>query len=559
MRRPRKGNPVRFRADRSVSKGSVSGLRFTVHCVDRPLAVDLTPYRQRWLALLLAGELRARAVGWQVSTGRRYLRVCHRFLEFIDRLAGEIREPRSLRAAHIDDFERQAHASCGALSARLRVQGVTMLLLGVAEERPSIFNTDLIERVSYVSARRLPPKSKPRDSYSPYVRKQIRAAAKEDAWAAIRRLERSDKASWLNASPSKIEAIDQSFAGSGTIPHILYKNFRYAGGERPAIAVYGEYAFTAKDIAAMIVLVCLETGLEPECCVGLDVNAIVKTGENVARIQYSKNRRAIGVSQSIPVDDRGEFSVPALIRRVVELGSSLRRHHGSAALWLHVGGRGVREPRYSCDVRLSVLEWAQRRGIVDDDGRPLRLLLSRLRKTHRSARYKQLDGDLVRFAVNHSREVAGRHYAEIESHKDLHAGVVAEAQTEVVEGVRRSGAAIRVEAEAPVGMEELWLASCSDVNKPPSGPPNRRCQIPYWGCLDCENAVYSAGKLPALIDFRNKLVDARLTMNAGDWQAKFGHAHNRLVEGILPRFSVEAIRLAENMSAFAYAPYETFR
>jgi hypothetical protein len=43
--------------------------------------------------------------------------------------------------------------------------------------------------------------------------------------------------------------------------------------------------------------------------------------------------------------------------------------------------------------------WIAGHGIVDDAGQPLRLLLSRLRKTHKALWYAKTQGDLTRFAA----------------------------------------------------------------------------------------------------------------------------------------------------------------
>ena len=64
---------------------------------------------------------------------------------------------------------------------------------------------------------------------------------------------------------------------------------------------------------------------------------------------------------------------------------------------------------------------------VDDDGKPLHLLLSRLRKTHKALWYTKTEGHMARFAVGHSREVAARHYADLPSLRPLHETAVADA------------------------------------------------------------------------------------------------------------------------------------
>src|ERR1019366_9288401 len=87
---------------------------------------------------------------------------------------------------------------------------------------------------------------------------------------------------------------------------------------------------------------------------------------------------------------------------------------------------GVRYPQMLID------SWTRRHGIVDDESRPLRLVLSRLRKTHKALWYLKTEGHMARFAVGHTPEVAARHYADVPSLRPLHEAAAADAFTEAV-------------------------------------------------------------------------------------------------------------------------------
>jgi hypothetical protein len=109
-----------------------------------------------------------------------------------------------------------------------------------------------------------------------------------------------------------------------------------------------------------------------------------------------------------------------LIRKLIELTAAARRHHPGASLWVYHGaGRffaGIRYPRATIDA------WTRRHGILDDTGRPLRLVLSHLRKAHKALWYLKTEGHVARFAVGHTPEVAARHYADVPALLPLHEG-----------------------------------------------------------------------------------------------------------------------------------------
>ena len=84
--------------------------------------------------------------------------------------------------------------------------------------------------------------------------------------------------------------------------------------------------------------------------------------------------------------------------------------------------------------------------------------------------------------------------------------------------------------------------------------------MPFWGCLDCENAVFSPTKLPAILDFRDFVLAARAKMSAEDWALKFRSAYARIVEEILPAFpkgDLEEAERSRSIEPSFYVPYGT--
>ncbi len=89
--------------------------------------------------------------------------------------------------------------------------------------------------------------------------------------------------------------------------------------------------------------------------------------------------------------------------------------------------------------------------------------------------------------------------------------------------------------------QDVWLASCCGFYASPLGQPGEACPTPFWGCLECSNAVITARKLPALIAFDAFMIGQRPLMDERSWAAKFGQAHRRIVEQILPAFPPQTV------------------
>lgn len=178
---------------------------------------------------------------------------------------------------------------------------------------------------------------------------------------------------------------------------------------------------------------------------------------------------------------------------------------------------------------------------------------------------------MARFAVGHTTEIAARHYADLPALRPLHEATVAEAFNDALaaaaprvlppeeEALWRAdpGFARDLRAEVdPValldGDQDVWLASCGGFYASPYGDAGSPCPVPFWGCLDCSNAVITARKLPAILGFLAFIEDQRQGLSADAWAAKFGRAHARITAQVLPAFSDAVV--AEARVAFAVEP-----
>jgi hypothetical protein len=87
------------------------------------------------------------------------------------------------------------------------------------------------------------------------------------------------------------------------------------------------------------------------------------------------------------------------------------------------------------------------------------------------------------------------------------------------------------------GEQDVWLAACAGFYSSPFTEAGSPCVQPFWGCLDCPNAVITARKLPAILAFLAFVEEQRRGLLASDWAVKFGHVHARITRQILPAFS----------------------
>jgi hypothetical protein len=579
MSRPRKARSVTFDvadgADLAPTPDVVTGLRFTI----RPLVgdlvlVDYTGLRPRPLALAVARALRQLAepggpLGVR-STVKAYANTLRQLFAYLAETDPTVSDVRDLRAWHVDGFEGWLEGR-GLNRTHLFtvLTKVLSVLRLIGAEAPELLASEVRERLRYTSAKPF-ERPRPRDAYSPYVARQLRDAARSDVARIIRRLQ---------AGPPKtpdpaLAAAHAIIADQGVLPNAdrtwqaLYRTRRRRGesNERLSDELHEAHHLTALDVAPFLVLLALDTGLEIECCKALTVDCLRNAAGGTVEVGYLKRRAQGAEHKFMRVRDGGSTTPGGLIRQLITLTAAARLHSPSDSLWVYYrqGGlaHGLLHPRETLDA------WTARHAIVDDEGRPLHLVLSRLRKTHKALWYLKTEGHMARFAVGHTPQIAAQAYADVPALRPLHEATVAEALDEQVALARgprlvpeeppRADSAEPVSG-APAGVDDqdLWLARCGGFYSSPFGTAGEACPRPFWGCLECVNAVITARKLPAILAFQAFAEAQRHGLSASDWAAKFGRVHARIVEQILPAFGEGQIATARLEAAgLSYLPPE---
>ena len=578
-RRPSRGISVHFdAADGTLptqSSDPVLGLRFDIEArFGGVVRVDLTDLHPRALAIAFAGALRRQAeLGGSLGAAtsiKQHVRAYRRFFAYLEGHSSATRAS-DLRAEDIDGYETFLEAGGMKPIHRHTVIAKAILALrSIESDQPGILEKSLSQRLTYTSARPA-GRSRPRDAYSPFIARQLRDAARKDIGRTFRRIGRPLDEPGDDTLRSAINAVETKISSEGRIPHAdsalqrLYAMRRRRGLPVSDLCsdVHGRYHLRAMDIPPILTLLSLETGIEIECCKTLTIDCLQNPGSGTVEVVYVKRRSRGSECKFLRVRDGGIGTPGGLIRKLIEVTAFTRRFVQTDCLWVYYyTGRGQLRSGVG-NGRQWIDRWVKERGIVDDQGQPFRLTLSQLRKTHKALWYLKTEGHMARFAVGHTPEVAARHYADIPSLRPLHEETVAEAFSEVVLATgptilspedeirwRHGGDTGTVVSDNRPnlldGVQDIWLASCSGFNNSPFGEEGSPCPQPFWGCLECRNAVITVRKLPAILAFLDVIEEERGVLSATHWNIKFGRAHGRITQQILPAFSEQVIAEARN-------------
>ncbi|MBN3799408.1 hypothetical protein [Burkholderia sp. Ac-20392] len=218
-------------------------------------------------------------------------------------------------------------------------------------------------------------------------------------------------------------------------------------------------------------------------------------------------------------------TVARLIRRVLDLSSRLRHEapaHLRDRVWLYrmqTPGRGVGAVGDVTALNPGTLERAvktlvKRYELVDTDGKPLRVSVSRLRKTFVNRIYEILDGDVVATAsaAGDTVKVTSTSYLRPgedakKNWKFLGATLVQELLTNTIGATERT----------PMGR-------CSDSKNGEYAPKrNGATCMSFINCLRCRNYVVTGDDLYRLFSFYWRVLKEQARMEPKRWRRQFAH------------------------------------
>jgi hypothetical protein len=450
----------------------------------------------------------------------------------------------------------------------------------------------MVRRLAYTSAGPVGSYS-PRDAYSPHVVEQLRTAARSDVDRAVRRLTVEGRTLLAQGQDPRAAGWDSDANVLWEIPQSQGKFTRKELANRVGQAVADEHSPgrlapllypTSRDLFALLLLFCLESGMELEAARELTSDCLKNPNRGYVQVEYLKRRRHGQEWNTIRVRDGSPNSPGGLLRLALRLTASVRESTGSTAVWQFRTKDGVLATGLTTGAVTHMARSFVSAHSISDNGRPVELRLSRLRKTYKAAVYKVTGGRMSAFVQGHSPDVAAAHYADIPSLRDLHEQAVADGLQDALDEARAPSVLTPEDEERLVqqpaeaakllgvsptevgpllsGDSDLWLSSCRDFFDSPFGTKGKACPVSFFSCLDCRNAVITRRKLPAILAFLNHIEAERAKTPEAEWAARFGKAHQQIRELILPRFSesdvLSARAMAESSEPLLFLPSNLF-
>ena len=442
--RARRGRPAEFGTEERVPvpapRTRPFPLRFT-HVDERGdrLTVDFTdsplPRLARVLVAAIARDAEfdgtARSYG---SMAGRATAARHFLTVLTDAGVGDC-PPETLGPEHLDLLECRLDGTVLATTAWKHVNSVCGLLRSATAGGAFQPSAGLEARLRF-NTLRFEYQVQPLDAYPGEVVARLKTAAWRDVLAAKQRRDIGERmlAGDDNSEPVLAALVREVDARGGHLATKEAVGLGLSGAWDKVGAAHRLLHLTTDDVAALLILLGLATGIEPEALAELPRGCVPDhPAERHVVLAYLK-RRAHGSPHRVARIADGPVTTPGgLLRLAHQLTRRTAAALGSEVLWLAYGhGRGPIVVRPNT-LGKALERFADRHQITDADGAPVVSIdRRRLRKSHKRDRYLATRGVLPDFAEGHSMEVAGRHYADLPSLRDLHEQTIEDALGDAV-------------------------------------------------------------------------------------------------------------------------------
>ncbi|MDX3233948.1 hypothetical protein [Streptomyces sp. ME19-01-6] len=529
----------------------------------------------RFEELPLAGMHRdfAHALGVRIGPGggRRTQRAASgqwqtvkRFLLLLDQLPVPPQRVEELRVRHLERYLMSRRETCLETSARRSLQD----LLRIVRVLPGQDRLDgAVVDYAGQPGHGVNAQQAVRPGYSDREFQAIMTAARSDVAAIRDRIAAGeDLLRRFLCTPDELSAAEreqgvrlEAMARTGRV-QVDYRGL--ALGEYPS-ACYAQARqlfVVDQDLAPLLIYAAGLSGRNPETLKELPA-AHRLLEERAVAVTLIKRRRGKTNSRTTvhwSVDPERQLrtmgSFYLLLHRMM---ARSRAFSGTASVWSIWAGNGRGGIHHAATSghtgpfdaelarKLNLGQWAERHGLGGDDGEPLQMMLTRMKKTAETRTAKQVGGHLPSARLTNTAETSFAHYLRADPFitewaADVLTEAINDAERHAHQVVVRLGGADaeaispRSLGQAEAGELDTLAASCLDIERSPDGG---RCRQSFLACFACPNALVLERHLPALLALADALREDLERRDVDRWAARHGATWTVLTRDILPRFS----------------------
>lgn len=230
-------------------------------------------------------------------------------------------------------------------------------------------------------------------------------------------------------------------------------------------------------------------------------------------------------SENVEVVQGVKLDVAYLIDTIIQLSSSLRQVSGSNLVFLYVASNSKSAITSLSDLSLhfNIKKFIKENDLKDEDGRTIKLNISRIRKTFINGMY-ELSGESLLIAAQqakHSGTSSLDYYLQAPEQSKRNLGLMGE---------------IRVK-ELTCDAPSVPVGHCKDPKNGDKAPKDGTFCNDFLGCFRCKSFVITGNDLYKLFSFYWAIIRNRDEFGRKDWKRHLKNVLRIVDEEVVPEFA----------------------
>ncbi|WP_269620414.1 hypothetical protein [Zhongshania sp. BJYM1] len=306
------------------------------------------------------------------------------------------------------------------------------------------------------------------------------------------------------------------------------------------LVIQGSKPLTSYELGVCVLGVSLRAGMNLTPLLELPIDCLqphpLKSDRMILvsfkRRGNSTHVTALRGSEEIAALKAVTFDLTGLIQLVIQRNQQVRNQHSDQnRLFVFESTKGSNKGDTSAlssgSLARACTKLIKKYSLVNDDNKPLKVNLAKLRKSFSNRMFELSGGDpLVAARLgNHDPKTANDHYWVPPPEAEVNHRTMIEQRTQDLIATDRKGG----ESPTPIAM-------CADTKNGQRAPKNGDHCAEILACFRCKSFVVTKDDLHRLFSFYWALVEDRQTTDTKSWKKHFRHIRQIIDENISPQF-----------------------
>jgi len=302
---------------------------------------------------------------------------------------------------------------------------------------------------------------------------------------------------------------------------------------------------TAYELTVCILSIAMQTGINTTPLLKMTTNSmgdhplkkerklltVYKARGNATQLHSLRFSKQVEFSQGIRLD------VAYLIGKIIELNSELRAENHANILLVYRVTKGRTTGSVSTllmdSLSYYIKKLVNKHGLKDEDSKPIRVNISRIRKTFINGIFELSGGDILIAAKSgkHDKKTSNDYYLQASEEAKRNIGIIGE---------------IRVKnLTCNDDIESTPVASCKDVMMGDKAPKDGTLCANFLDCFRCKSFVITGDDLYRVYSFYWAVVRSRDIFGYKEWKKHLRHIIRVIDENLSPQFPVPDIEVVK--------------